>query len=950
MAAVYPNEQEEYSFEELRAMRRGWSQKDWRKKAANPMRSISGNAQPETSSVRSVESVDVENLNESFQQNLSLVDTSTQSMVGMPPPKPKLKRTKTREVKQEVQTVKTRLESPTGRKLRRRGSAEPTMTFHSKAATNEIYDMFNQPLKEPVREDTQSGEDTDYDDTYSTAGESTGTGRNSAATSEFGDDTLASIASGREDNTGSQPDSVSPWSDFTASKHLPKIDKKRKHHHSSSNDLTEMMSSSQNQTQTSGLDAAFDTQAIAAIANQDFDDMDTKAIALIAGAEADQTGDGVQIEEEKEVQQDEDLKTPTDPSQPSQPEEMEIHHEPRFVPIPPENYEPTPLRAYRDPMAVAQNKLPFMTPIAEQTESSVAPSTLWKDADYFGFKTPSRSANSKFNSPSRLKLDELLMSSPAKELSPQSAAKRRLEHSGASEEEILTSSPRKRVATSPDKQYDEPPPAYTIALPECQPQPVQKKGEFHKAARPEVLYQVLAKPVTTGPIINDPQCNPCDPSVRQQVLKSIQPPITTYEGFADSSTDTFAHSAILKSYTDKLAKQKPAKFSPRKSQTDKTRAIPPILNFKGSSRIYAVKRELGKGAFAPVYLVDSSNRSEDGISPSTTPAGSPSKSSSASSLPLLASGSSRRRLEALKSESPPHTLVWEFHILRLIQSRTAPSARALQSIIQTHECHLYRDECYLILSYSQQGTLLDLVNAFRSSNASAGKQIEGTGLDEPLVMFFAVELLRTMQSLHSIGILHGDLKADNCLVRLDTSTDVSAPYSVTGKEGWSSKGLTLIDFGRGIDTTMFKPNAKFVADWDPHPEDCTEIKECKPWKWQIDFYGAAGVIHSLLFGKYLETMPVSNAGADGDHTIRIGAASKKTWKVKEGFKRYWVKEIWSDVFSVLLNKGGEEDDKMRELEVTRVRRLMEEHLELEGERKDLRALIKKAERFVGARK
>jgi hypothetical protein len=47
----------------------------------------------------------VENLSQSFQQNLSIIDTSSQSMVGMPeskPPKPR--RIKVREVKQEVQT------------------------------------------------------------------------------------------------------------------------------------------------------------------------------------------------------------------------------------------------------------------------------------------------------------------------------------------------------------------------------------------------------------------------------------------------------------------------------------------------------------------------------------------------------------------------------------------------------------------------------------------------------------------------------------------------------------------------------------------------------------------------------------------------------------------------------------------------------------------------------
>lgn len=84
-------------------MDRDWSQ------AQSPLKSISGNAnrprtQPE------VDPADVENLTQSF-QGTSLIDTSTQSMVGMPDSRPtKPRRMKVREVKQETQTGKPPLE------------------------------------------------------------------------------------------------------------------------------------------------------------------------------------------------------------------------------------------------------------------------------------------------------------------------------------------------------------------------------------------------------------------------------------------------------------------------------------------------------------------------------------------------------------------------------------------------------------------------------------------------------------------------------------------------------------------------------------------------------------------------------------------------------------------------------------------------------------------------
>lgn len=866
----------------------------------------------------------------------------------MPESRPaKPRRTKVREVKQEVQTVKTRLDSPTGPKIRRKGPSEPTMTFHSKAATNDIYDMFNQPLKK--QELDESGDDADEDednDTYSTAGESTGTGRISAATSEFGDDTLASIRTG-EGHTASQPTSVSPWSEFTASKHMPKLDSKghakSKHRQMHSDDMTDNMPSSQNPTQTSGMGNSFDTQAIEALANQDFgDDLDTKAIAMIAGG--DEEADEAHVEEEPAAIS-EDLKTPVEPAFP---DHVEVHNKPRYVPLPPEDYEPTPIRPYRDPDVLAQNKLPFMTPIVERTESSLA-STVFKDGDYFNTaKTPSRSVNgnaSKYDSPSKLKLDQLLMSSPEKE-SPSSTGKRRLSQAGASEEEVWTSSPRKQklgAKTSPIKKRDEKPPDFTIS------KETEVKNEVVKTQQEQAVVS-KPRPKSKGPIITDLQCNPCDPTLRQQILDAATPSISEYAGYNESA-DSFNHHSLLKSYAARLAKEKKPQFSPRKSQngSNTPKVAAPVLNFNNKSgRVYVVKRELGKGAFAPVYLVESTNADDEA---STT----------------------RGDLEAVKSESPASTLTWEFHILRLVHARLPPSTRILDSIIKARECHIFADEAYLTLDYLPQGTLLDLMNAFKAENARQGKSVDGTGLDEGLAIFFAVELVRTVLAVHEAGVIHGDLKGDNCLVRFDPA-ELSASYDRTGQHGWAAKGIKLIDFGRGIDVdeSVFDKRVKFMADWEAHPEECWEVREGRLWKWVVDWWGVAGVVHCLLFGKYLDTIPVVAAGpsrsfidddeSDNDHTntdgvlgdgnVTMAIHSRKQYRPREPFKRYWEKELWTEIFRVLLNMGQEDDGGARGKEMRKVQRVMEDYLEAEGERggRDLRGSVRRGERIVGARK
>ncbi|KAK5046672.1 hypothetical protein LTR84_007433 [Exophiala bonariae] len=1008
--AVYPaNSNTEYSFEELRAISRGWFKRDWKArpqsspKRVEPLGESMGNLTiVESPAAKFADLDDVENQSQSPQQeelsiqeavaNISIHDVSTQSMVGMPEPerhsqsnsqasRPKEKKFKTREVKQETQTVKTRLESPTGRKLKRKNSAvaEPTMTFHSKAATNDIYDMFNQPLRRPelARDDTQSGDDGDFtegdlEDGYSTAGdgESTGTGRASLHGSEYGEDTLS------QPNT--QPDSVSPWSDFTASKHVPsvsvdaslkkpsrKIAKSKtssKSRRAMSEDMTENMdSSSQNATQTSGL-GGFDTQAIAAIANADFDDMDTKAIAMLAGdlgeeLDADHVNDVEEVitcdkittslspltdlqTDLEEPQQDSPAESNNNRS-PSKDvvltpvdegfdERYEVSNPTRFVPIAPVDYEPTPFRSYRDPNMMAQNKLPFMTPIVERTESSFAPSTVFNDPDYFNSKTPSRPGRDAFESPSKLMVDNLLLSSPQEpHESPVTPGKRKISHDSDREEADRDGSPNKRgpgLRLETDIGSDCPP---TPNL-----SPLILKQELKK---PELPTETKARPVLQqtkihkGPVVLDLQCNPCDDAVRQQILTTIHPPPSSYGGYYDHSEQVSRQYQTLKAYAEKLAKTK-VKASPRKGQSEKTpnKASPPILRFQGTTQVYAARRQLGEGAFAPVYLVESYNPKE--IQDIDADA------DKENSVPGLPQASDRGDLEALKTEAPPGTLAWEFHVLRLVRQRLGPASRTMESIILAHECHLYRDEAYLVLSYSPQGTLLDLVNLARNESVKAGKIAEG--LDESLAMFFSIELLRTLEDLHRVGILHGDLKGDNCLVRLDPDVEIEDMFNADGKDGWRSKGLKLIDFGRGIDVRMFQPQAQFIADWPSTPQDCAEIRECRPWKYQIDYHGAAGVIHSLLFGKYIETIPVTGGGL----------GQKKEWKLKDNLKRYWEKELWSEVFTLLLNPGivadGEEMPVLNNLKNVRVK--METWLVEEGERggRDLRGNLRKMERLI----
>lgn len=701
------------------------------------------------------------------------------------------------------------------------------MTLHTKAATDDILDIFNQPLKnvDLLSSQAESAGESDYeDDDYTSAGESTGTGRISGP-SEFGEDETTARDVINHDET--EDAIISPWSDFTSSKHVPRVD--------------------------------MDDTTAARTSHGSVQDEFT----IPADNTATSCEDGVNL------------------VAPTSPRSVNIPLPTRFIPLPPEDYESSN-RPFRDPSQAQQNRLPFMTPIVEKTESSMGALTNRTEKDYFSSKTPSKRNNNGLGFPETCNGPE---SSPFKE--------------------IFNDARLTRV-----------------------------KSQSPSGSKSKVSKPVAGCSRPTSPIIKDIQCNPNDDIIRQTVLNNLQPPLESYNGYFDYRTQSFNKGPEIRRFVKALNKIP-------KNGTDKTASslsIPPILQFPSlSTSTYSVKRELGKGAFAPVYLVqeDVVDESQKTTSPS--------------------------QLLALKCEDPPTP--WEFYIMSTLHERlsTLPSSRQSTSLLRPHALHIFSDEGYLLEQYLDQGTLLDLVNLAKHDSSGV--------LDESIAMFFTVELLRTMEDMHTVGILHGDLKADNCLVRLLPCSTNSFPsssterwdseYHASGDGGWFSKGLCLIDFGRGIDMHHFTPDVQFIADWKTGKADCAEMREMRPWTWQVDYWGMAGVAHSLLFGKYIEDVAIDinsrdggigSTAARGSGTASLGASARK-WKLKEPLKRYWQTDLWAPLFDALLNPASYAADEdggkmpiMRTLKGCRER--MEAWLEKEGGRKGLKVGLRRLEERI----
>ncbi|ODV93297.1 hypothetical protein PACTADRAFT_5085 [Pachysolen tannophilus NRRL Y-2460] len=338
---------------------------------------------------------------------------------------------------------------------------------------------------------------------------------------------------------------------------------------------------------------------------------------------------------------------------------------------------------------------------------------------------------------------------------------------------------------------------------------------------------------------SDVVINPLDDSVRFKLLNSLSPPLSSYEGYK-----TYYKSI------DKLNTLK--KFI--KSKTTSSAKASSLVGSKNSmiefdEDLYCIREELGEGGYATVYLAESLNG----------------------------------ELNAIKIEKPSNP--WEFYILKTIEKRLSEFNKEslLKSIIKPKCVKIYQDEGYLMLDYVNQGTILDVVNIFKSSQ----NHLNGA-MDEKLVVFLTIELLKTVEALHEIGIIHGDLKPDNCMIRfkeVPKDSKWNSEYDANGNNGWSFKGITVIDFGRAIDMKLFPDNVQFKSNWETDNQDCPEMVNNETWTYQTDYFGLANIIHTLLFGE----------------TIEIIKDTDGLYVLKNKFKRYWQKNTWESLFSILLN-------------------------------------------------
>lgn len=389
------------------------------------------------------------------------------------------------------------------------------------------------------------------------------------------------------------------------------------------------------------------------------------------------------------------------------------------------------------------------------------------------------------------------------------------------------------------------------------------------------------------------------------LLADVSPPILQHPSVSDFTS----------SIADNLSSlQKTSKRRQSKSGKDRTGVIEDAWELDLGGEIFSVREKLGEGAFGAVFRVAAPQDPDVSFDPDAE--------EDESSL-------------AVKIERPAN--VWEFHVLDQLHSRLPPRNR--HAVVHANRLYAFQDESYLFLDFCDQGSLLDAVNKANESGIAPPTGGASTGLEEVVALFFMIELLRVVEGFHEAGFIHGDLKIDNCLVRLEEveggARNWATTYDPSGAGGWASKGVKVIDFGRTIDTTLFPPGQQFVCDFETDAFDCVEMREKRSWTYEPDYFGLASIAFNLLFGRYIETKPITVDEETGE----------TKYTINQNFKRYHQAELWTKLFDALLNPKEIRQDAS--LPITSELRAIREEMEgwlaknCDKNGKSLKSLIKK---------
>lgn len=216
----------------------------------------------------------------------------------------------------------------------------------------------------------------------------------------------------------------------------------------------------------------------------------------------------------------------------------------------------------------------------------------------------------------------------------------------------------------------------------------------------------------------------------------------------------------------------------------------------------------------------------------------------------------------IKMDSQP--VPWDFYITQQLTERLGEAFNSC--LLEQSDCFLFQDGCFMVYKDTTHFTIQDILE-------------DQETLTEEVIILFAYNLLSLVEKLHSVEIIHGDLRTETLL--LDNKVfDLTSCTEMNGC-------IKPTDFSHSMDMRLC-PTLTSRAFPIAQTEYGQQVLAGRTSPYQVDLLGIANVVHLMIFSKCLEV----------HHEDSV-------WKINKAFPSSWRGDLWNSFFSKILNTDSE---------------------------------------------
>eukprot|EP00462_Mataza_sp_D1_P019470 CAMPEP_0175131278 /NCGR_PEP_ID=MMETSP0087-20121206/6455_1 /TAXON_ID=136419 /ORGANISM="Unknown Unknown, Strain D1" /LENGTH=822 /DNA_ID=CAMNT_0016413553 /DNA_START=85 /DNA_END=2553 /DNA_ORIENTATION=- len=224
------------------------------------------------------------------------------------------------------------------------------------------------------------------------------------------------------------------------------------------------------------------------------------------------------------------------------------------------------------------------------------------------------------------------------------------------------------------------------------------------------------------------------------------------------------------------------------------------------------------------------------------------------------------------------TPFWDFFISQKLRERVPAKDRSLFQI--SSQIHIFADLICLQAQRTDQGTLEDVLEAYWKA---------GETLSEVVVAFYAIEMIRVLETLQQARVIHGDIRPANLIIRNEQCDDWGE-WSPDRAAGWAGKGVGLRSWSSAIDCYDVPTSSRFLSSDYPGGEKSTQkaltALTSKGWSYQLDKWQVAATLHLMMHGPSV--------------SFGVSSSRQTTTAPPSG----WDTSLWTSIMGTLLSNDN----------------------------------------------